>query len=99
MCTIAEEGIGKVIAHDKTGNVLRDTIFSISDTEEGLRLGRTKSGPFSIRFRQGEGIVYTPSRQLQPGSIHYLRVRAHSQSSNHPDSHFMLIISTGMYPF
>ncbi|RCN41233.1 calcium binding EGF domain protein [Ancylostoma caninum] len=94
-----EEGIGKVIAHDHTGNVLKDTVFAISDTEDGLRLGRTKSGPFSIRFRQGEGIVYTSSRQLQPGSIHYLRVRAHSQSSHHPDSHFMLIISTGMYPF
>ncbi|EYB86274.1 hypothetical protein Y032_0282g1279 [Ancylostoma ceylanicum] len=94
-----EEGIGKVIAHDHTGNVLKDTVFAISDTEDGLKLGRTKSGPFSIRFRQGEGIVYTSSRQLQPGSIHYLRVRAHSQSSHHPDSHFMLIISTGMYPF
>uniref|UniRef100_A0A0K0DQE4 Ig-like domain-containing protein n=1 Tax=Angiostrongylus cantonensis TaxID=6313 RepID=A0A0K0DQE4_ANGCA len=94
-----DNGIGKVTVYDRSGSALEDTVFAISDTESGLKLGSTKSGPFSIRSRRGEAVVYTSSRQLPPGSIYYLRVRARSHSSNHPDSHFMLIISTGMYPF
>ncbi|VDM53360.1 unnamed protein product [Angiostrongylus costaricensis] len=94
-----DNGIGKVTVYDRSGSVLEDTVFAISDTESGLKLGSTKSGPFSIRSRRGEAVVYTSSRELPPGSIYYLRVRARSHSSNHADSHFMLIISTGMYPF
>ncbi|KAJ1352361.1 hypothetical protein KIN20_008684 [Parelaphostrongylus tenuis] len=94
-----DNGIGKVTAYDRSGNVLKDAVFAISDTENGLKLGSTKSGPFSIRSRRGEAVVYTSSRELPPGSIYYLRIRVRSQSSNHSDIHFMLIVSTGMYPF
>ncbi|EFO97329.1 hypothetical protein CRE_16676 [Caenorhabditis remanei] len=96
--------IATLTAYDKSGKVLNDTTYAISDKEGPLTRGRMSSGPFNIReVKSGHAQVWT-NRVLAAGDHRQVRVRAHSDHAtnelNAPkETNFLILINVGQYPF
>ncbi|NP_001360633.1 Ig-like domain-containing protein [Caenorhabditis elegans] len=96
--------IATLTAYDKSGRVLNDTTYAISDTGAPLARGRMTSGPFTIKaVKRGHAQVWT-NRVLAAGDHHKVRVRAHSDHATNElhapkETNFLVLINVGQYPF
>ncbi|UMM39454.1 hypothetical protein L5515_016510 [Caenorhabditis briggsae] len=96
--------IATLTAYDKSGKVLNDTTYSISDREGPMGRGRMSSGPFNIReVKAGHAQVWT-NRILAAGDHRKVRVRAHSDHATNElhapkETLFLILINVGQYPF
>uniref|UniRef100_A0A1I7U001 Immunoglobulin I-set domain protein n=1 Tax=Caenorhabditis tropicalis TaxID=1561998 RepID=A0A1I7U001_9PELO len=96
--------IATLTAYDKSGKVLNDTTYAISDNDGVLTRGRLSSGPFSIReVKSGHAQVWT-NRILAAGDHRKVRVRAHSDHATNDlhapkETNFLILINVGQYPF